>query len=248
MMHHYFWTRIAVDSHLVNQKIPRRSHEDTEKAIALWHSQASKFYERQTVSANFTVCLMYSPSYQYLMDCFQWPDYVQLTTLQCYDWFPRHVRPGAEVTMSRLDCDDSFSIDLFEYLNELPKLYDKHTLILYFWVRQYHVARRQLTKPLFFKTPQFATIYYPEFPRLEPVKDDGRPGKKTMFPTAPFYGIVGNHGKYPQQPHVDAPGVYALMRETGINVVNKVGSVGRGMVRPEFESRPDPRFVGCPVG
>lgn len=242
-MMHYFWTRLAVDSHLVNQKIERRPDDVTARAIELWLNRSSKFYEGQTVDAPFKVMLMVSESYKHVWSAYKFPPYAELTTLQVYDWGPRVIESGAEVTLTRLDCDDSYSVDLFEFLATLPG-YRQHLRVLYYWMRQYHVATRRMTAPVLTAAPQFCSIYYPAFPEVKPTRDDGKPGKPTMETTAPFYGIVGNHGKFPQQPHIDAPGCYALMRETGYNVVNRCGSRLKGSPVPVTWDRvPDPRFI-----
>jgi len=236
-MIHYFWTRIALDTTAINKTLPVRTAVQHAAACRMWLRHSRKFYENQTVHQPFRVVLGYSEKWKPVLDGFNWPDYVRFTTLDICDWLRENATVGVPTTISRVDADDSYSLDLFEMLEAIMSPRVERTMMLYHWVKQYDMVRGLVGKPIRHLCPQFATVYFPQFPMTN--------ARQTVrhIPGNPFYGVVGNHGRYIDQPYVEPPGCYALLRLTGQNAINRWGTIGHGIVPPEIDKTADPRFI-----
>lgn len=236
-MKHYVWTRLAVDTASINARLPERKANEHDAAIRLWHQHARLFYEHQTVDADLTVVLTYSPRWRDLVLAYRYPGYVRLTTTDITGWIRRNVPLSKPVTLTRCDADDSYSTDWLEMLEHEMHPHTKRTHLLYYMHRQYDYTRGLLSAPLRHKCPQFSSVYFPVFPALSAAETERH------LPGNPLFGLVGNHGRFPSEPHVEAPGCYALLRVTGFNAVNCWGTVGRGREKVAIEAEADPRFV-----
>lgn len=251
---HYVWTRIAVLPSAVTKGLEPRTPERIAWDCRFWLDYSSKFYERQTKDVPFTVCLMHHDTYADVLRQFDWPKYVKLVNQECSDWFAENIKPGERVTLTRIDSDDSYSVDFFEYLDSFD--FPARVLALHKLQRQYDVLGRRLSQPVYHERPAFATIYYPSFPVIDGDRANGTtlllahdpdPTCKTPgvgIAGGPFYGVIGNHGRYPQTPHVTTPGCHVLHRLTGQNPVSRLGVLGWRTVVLKWEECLDPRFVG----
>ena len=236
-MIHYFWTRVAQDTAAINKRLPVRTAVQHEAACRMWLDHSSKFYEHQTLDRPFKVVLGHSERWRPVIDSFFWPAYVEHTTLDICTWLQCNATVGQQCTISRVDADDSFSLDLIAMLEQTMGPRTERTMMLYHWLKHYDMTRGLVSKPIRHLCPQFATVYFPEFPKTHPDQT------RKHVPGNPFYGVVGNHGNYTQQPYIEPDGCYALLRLTGINAINRWGTIGHGIVKPELETAEDTRFI-----
>ena len=236
-MTHYFYTRIALDTAAINKTLPVRTAAQHEAACRMWLRHSRKFYENQTIDRPFRVVLGYSDKWKSILDSFDWPDYVTFTTGDICDWLRENVSVCKPTTVSRVDADDSYSLDLFEMLDTVMPPKSERTMMLYHWVKQYDMVNGRVGKPIRHLCPQFATVYFPQFPVTNP-RQTAR-----HIPGNPFYGVVGNHGRYIDQPYIEPNGCYALLRLAGQNAINRWGTIGHGIEKPVIDTSADPRFI-----
>jgi len=254
-MTHYFWTRIACHGpRSVHGNFPVRSVEETEWHVRFWRDYAGKFYEHQTKDAPFTVCLRYDPEYEGLVKSFDWPQYVILTTAEVYEWLPANVKPGARITATAVDADDSYSVDFLEYLSSLTL--PARMLLIHHRLRQYHVPTGRLSQQVYHERPNLATIYWPKFPGPTEYDagqkfilrgHDPNPKQRALgvgIGGGEYYGLTGDHGNYPHSPHIATPGCHGLFRITGRNSISAEGVLAWESFVFKPEKQLDPRFVG----
>jgi len=234
-MKHYFFTRIACDARTIYPKSRIRSDAEIRQIIGTWLDYSREFYHSQTVRVPFQVMLRYSNMYRQTVKDFSWPDYCDLHPGWLNEWAAANIPVGEECTLSRVDADDSYSVDFMEYLEQLK--YPKRTLILHKKIKQLRVDTGEWTNVMTHRSPMFATIYFPSWPGFE-YKD--RHGNMDVME-----GIQGNHGKYRTVPHETSPKCFALMRITGRNAANRWKTLGvRNINDVTVTKEPDPRFVG----
>lgn len=209
-----------------------RSPEETERSIRLWFDEARLFYERQTQPAPFRVVLRYHDDYADVVESFDYPDWAETSLLAPDDWLRRNVPVGQACALSRIDSDDSFANDYFEYLAEVrASRTDEPCLVAHRILRQYHLGRRELSVPMIYrKSLSFATILAPSF---DPAMD--------------LTGVTGHHHSYFRRPHMTPDRDYALQRITDRNAYNAWGARGwfRTLDGGAFRTESCGRYVGC---
>lgn len=228
---HLFFTRLAVRAGAVARGRRDRSPENIRRYVDLWHDAASAFYARQTVRSDFRVVLFYDSLYEAVVKSRPLPHWAEASRGFYPEWLERHPGlVGKPVYLTRLDADDSYSVDFFEVLSALRL--ERRTLILHKRFKQYDLRTQALTNQLRHPSPHFATVY---FPRLPPFNSDTLDA---------FTGIVGDHTRYSARPHIEAPGCLALERITGFNVDNQFMKVWGTRRDVGISADLDPRFVG----
>ena len=244
---HYVWTRIALTSAEVDLNTSRLgdlSDEDMAQNIVLWLTRSSKFYEQQTVDVPFKVLLQASERYRHVVESFQWPEYTELVYDEAHalTWAAHNLTDGEQCTFSRLDSDDSFSVDLFEMLDGTI---DCDHILVYHTYRQYNTVTGELTRMQHHYAPMFATRYIKHW---SPISEEGLVAMngKGNHENCQLTGVVGNHATYPSHElAVSAHGCFAMQRITGRNVASRFGVIGRDRMEVvPLCDRLDPRFVG----
>jgi hypothetical protein len=198
--------------------------------IKLWLEKASLFYTRQTAPLDFRVVLLYDDRYADVVSEFTYPVWSCLSTDSVTQWLNAHA--SGPVTLTRIDADDSFSVDFFDYLRSLS--FQERTLILYKRLRHYDISRRILSEELWHPSPHFATLYFPDLPKLDEHENAGR---------GILRGIHGDHSTYHRHAHVVPEKCYALARITGRNIYNRYGLIMASHKHPKPACLDD-RFVG----
>lgn len=252
-MIHYFFTNLACRYSQLQDVTPRsrlradrrahfsrtaaatsfsRTFEETERSIRLWFDEASLFYERQTLPEPFRVVLRYHEDYAEVVRSFRYPEWAKLSLDAPDDWIRKHVASGQTCTLSRVDSDDSFSNDYFEYLADVRSTSAQDLqLVLHRILRQYRVDSRELSVPMIYrKSLAFASIFVPHF-----------------IPEMDLTGVVGHHHSYVDRPHVSPERDYVLQRITERNAFNDWG-VKRWMKTLDggpFRSEWCDRYAGC---
>ena len=216
-MNHVFVTRIAVrlggKARLTKTRMKQYDNinDRLSDIINYWLQHANKFYTRQTVDDPFQVYLVYSKQYENVVKSFTYPDWCRLTTDKyihrvaskaVYDAYD-----GKALSVSRIDADDWYSDDYFEYLNEDHEYTNKvkqYTCHLHKWIRMYDRQTSKISTPQHFSSPGFASVTIPNF-------------RKNMI----SYGIeMWPHGDIKRRPHYTPDAIYG-MQSVGCNVVNK---------------------------
>lgn len=265
-MRHIIFTRLALDDvcpkHLELQRGDRTesmwgSRKPVKHVIAVWRQIASQCYEAQTVPLDFSVVLLYSKCNTDLVDAHKWPHWVRLCEARDHSdeerrggidaithWVRDNVSAGEQISMSRIDADDSWATDWFEFLQTLPKRYDERTLLLYHLQMQYEMSNDLLAGPFWHPSPMFATVYWPAFPADYSVDiAEGVDGS--------LFGVLGNHAKYASVKHVGVPRCYVMQRFGMIgnrhsNIMSRFGYIGNRRLEymeTQVHGR-DARFVG----
>jgi len=236
-MRHFFFTRIAVEGKLIHPSYPNVEDAVIRDYIELWLNQSSKFYEENGFKGEVKVGLWYSRFYAHVLADYEFPDYVDLTTEHPAHWIRNNCVNTGQVTITRLDADDSYSVDLWRILEERLHNESQDKLILYKKIHQYDVETDTFYEPMWHSSPMFATIYRSD---LKPFDADACIRKDA----APLLGIIGNHGKYHLATHDTPEMAYALMRITGWNKQNRLGLMGRTRNNLSPTSKGRHRFVG----
>ena len=228
---HIFFTRLALLADHVSQGYRCRSPEQVRKYVNLWHDASSKFYIHQTIKTRFRVVLLYNPIYEAEVRARPIPYWAEAYPGFCDAWLRQHKELlGQKVFLTRVDADDSYSIDFMERVVALGLT--EHALILHKKFKQYDLATQTLTVPMRHLSPHFATVHFPELPAFSESTVDQ------------FIGVHGNHTEYYKRPHLELEGCFALERITGYNVINRpIKSSGHGKAVVVGEAN-DPRFVG----
>jgi len=228
---HVFFTRLALRAGAIASGRGTRHLNHIRRYVDLWHDASSVFYTHQTVEAGFRVVLFYDALYAEAVHARPLPHWAEAFCGFYPAWLARHTElAGKPVYLTRLDADDSYSIDFFEALASL-KL-QQHTLILHKRFKQYDLRTDKLTNQLRHPSPHFATVYFPEFPQFGPDTADA------------FTGVFGDHTRYSARAHVEAPGCLALERITGFNVDNQFMKVWGTKRDVGVSAALDPKFVG----
>ena len=257
-MRHIIFTRIALDfvcpkHHQLHNGDRTESwwgsRKPVKRVIKIWRQLSSQSYEYQTVKADVKVVLLYSECNQDLMDAHSWPSWCELLKVDVpaegiAHWCKDNIKAGERITTTRIDADDSWSIDFFKYLNSMD--YAERTLILYKRHHQYDIATDRLTSILWHPSPMFATIYWPSFPSdYDPEAAAGKTGS--------LLGVLGNHAWYAEVPHVEAERTYVIRRfdtshENFSNIMSRFGYIGNNRLdKAEYiaqNSRVNDRFFG----
>ena len=219
-MQHFFFTRLAV--RMVNNKnlgmlLNTRSkkydniQDRLNDIISYWQKYASKFYDQQTVDDPFHVYLIYSPAYVDIVKSFDYPKWVTLTTDTNIDRC-RNLKmfipvDNNKLSISRIDADDWYSSDYFEYLNrdfEFTYPGKNLTVHLHKWVVQLNRLSTKLSTPCHFKSPPYGTFTFNKFD-LKHI-----PLNMPLWP----------HGNLIKYKHIIPKEIYAL-QSVGLNVINK---------------------------
>ena len=235
-MTHLFITRLAVAK--VHPGHPTASPDRIRAIIKLWLEKASLFYTEQTQRSEFKVVLLYDSLHEATVKEFSYPAWAEPTVQPFQCWLGQQKFAGKPVTLSRVDADDSYSVDFFAYLDSLD-FEAPRTLILHKKYLQYNMSSKLMLGPLHHYTPHFATLHFQSFP------DFGQPNiEPLMRGDSVLHGIFGNHGSYHSRPHVTSPQCFALERITGWNVYNRFGKVFEKKVETEPYAELNERFVG----
>ena len=242
-MIHFFQTRLAIDrGDLLGGRQAPVGNEHIAFLAKIWLEKASMFYERQTVKAEFQVILLCNERYRPLLSALKFPAWAHL----CYDyhsqrrplyWLDEVGATGKQATITRLDADDSYALDFFEFLGGLGARSEEQLFVLHKLFKQYDARNRQLSEEMGCPSPHFATMYFRRIPDWHAV-----PAAQLE---STFRGAMGNHGYYHKYSHIDSgPKCYALERITGRNLGNRRGCILGRKVDARFASELDPRFVG----
>ena len=228
---HIIFTRVGLEE---IGPIKRSSVERTKKYCQLWLKCSSAFYTAQTKAAPFMVAIQYSPRYEGVVRSFTWPEWVKLTThIRMFEFVNQEKLAGQRVLMSRLDADDSYSVNFFEALETEPA-----GLLLHKRFKQFNMATGELTAEMRRNAPHFATLIFDQLPSTLVWEDTA--------------GIDNNHKHLEKFPHRELGGCFCLERVTGFNVGNfwkHIDLVRRGKItaatNPVKSSLElDPSFVG----
>jgi len=213
MMNHIFITRIAVllggkakITH-TKQKIYSTISDRLNDVVKYWQRHASRFYELQSKDDPFKVYLVYSPCYEHIVRSFEFPNWCVLTKDRKIDRIRSpeiyNAYDGQKLSVSRIDADDWYSNDYFEYLNCSANEPGVKTH-LHKNIRLYDRSSKKISVPQPFSSPGFASIVFNEFDKsLIPLNT-------TLWP----------HGDIKRRPHVTPEHTYC-MQSVGCNVVNK---------------------------
>ncbi len=214
-MTHLFITRIAVELG-GSARITKTQHREysspndrIDNIIKYWLSHASKFYTRQTKDCPFRVYLIYSGKYKDVIMSHTFPEWVTLSTNKNLD------RPTGKVyekyldqriSVSRIDADDWYSDDYFDYLSTDHKptdLTNNTTTVLHQSIRFFCRYRQVVSKPVYFPSPPFGSIIF------------------NKYLDAPILRFrLWPHGNIIKRPHL-VPDKCHAMQSVGCNVVNK---------------------------
>lgn len=262
-MKHYIFTRIALECICPKHRELKQgdhtqsmwgSRKPVQYVIDTWRNVSSLCYTEQTTSVDFQVVLLYSQVNADLLLQHQWPKWVSFCRAETEDlngrdnppqaivnWVNENVTKDEPVTLSRIDADDSWSVDWFSFIERLS--FRERTLLLYNWQMQYDIADDLLAGPFYHPSPMFSTIYYPRVPEFTYETARGENGE--------LLGVLGNHAWYQHAQHVEVEGCYALMRFGKIgdrhsNIMSRFGYIGnRKLEDMEIaEGGRDSRFVG----
>ena len=215
-MNHLFITRLAVE--LGGKANPLRArnrayvdiNDRLQDIIKYWLDHATKFYTQQTVDQPFSVYLVYSTKYRDVVTSFNYPKWVQLIIDKNFDRLNNRQlmksHEGKRLSVSRVDADDWYSNDLFEYLDQDHETtWEKYlTAHLYKRVRIYDRLGKRVSTPAQFSSPGFCSYTIPRF------NTDMSPLPFKMWP----------HGNIKRRPHLSIVRDYC-MQSVGCNVVNK---------------------------
>jgi hypothetical protein len=217
-MHHVFITRLAVD-----MRKPKKSNFDRlrrmfdtiedriDNIITYWQEHASQFYTNQTIDSPFTVYLVYSPVYESVVRSYSFPEWAIPVTVTDLDRITHpHIYDRYDMkslSVSRLDADDWYANDYFEYLerdHEIGYIDKQLTIHLHKFVNQYNRSSKLLSGPVRFSSPGFASITFNEF-------------RKSYMPVNMRLWPHGSIKKYKHQTPTELYGIQSV----GLNVVNK---------------------------
>lgn len=235
---HWIFTRIACDARTINKSEPRPD-EHIEKIIRTWIDFSGTVYNTWWKNRqDFRVLLRYSDRYAHLIKKIWWDNWAILTPEFPHENVAALVRDGDFCTMSRVDADDSYSIDFLDHLDRYMKTAPPgKSLLLHKRIRQVNTLDgHKMTEEMVHKCPMFSTIVWK--PWVAP--DDMRVGERHGPPE--LLGLIGNHGKFHELPHEELPECVALMRITGINAANQLGLMGREWKEVNYAREWDPRF------
>lgn len=212
-MNHIFVTRMAVVlggrariTKTLNKQYdtPRDRIDDI---IKYWFDVASKFYTQQTVDQSFKVYVVYSQCYEDVVRSYTYPEWCVLTCDKSIDKM-RNVGDFKEyndmpLSLSRVDADDWYSNDYFEYMSATPG--DEYlTTHLHKRIRLYNRNTNKISTPQRFSSPGFASITFPKF------NVNRLPTNLPLWP----------HGNIKRRQHFTPNKIYCV-QSVGCNVVNK---------------------------
>ena len=212
-MNHVFITRIAVVlggkarvTH-TKQKIYSTIKDRLNDVIQYWQDHASKFYELQTIDNPFKLYPVYSPCYEDVVRSFDYPDWCVLTTNRMVDRTKHpdiyNAHHDQKLSVTRVDADDWYSNDYFDYLNRCASLAGQHTY-LHKKIRLYDRISNKISTPQPFSSPGFASMVFNTFDKYK------IPLNTSLWP----------HGDIKRRPHTTPEEIYC-MQSVGCNVVNK---------------------------
>lgn len=216
-MNHVFITRMAVILG-GSAKLKRTKHREYDTVndrlndiIKYWFNHASKFYTSQTVDHPFVLYIVYSEHYKDVVLSYNWPDWCILTRNKDIDHINDKSIFGAydnkPLSVSRIDADDWYSNDYFEYLSQDHKLtHNKHFYTTHLHKELYLFDRyhNRISVPVKFSSPGFASITFSKF----------------MTGLLPLNTGLWPHGMIKRRPHYTPEEKYGI-QSVGCNVVNK---------------------------
>jgi hypothetical protein len=228
-MNHIFITRLAV--YIASRRNPPEKVLQTRckvydciedrisDIIKYWLVHASRFYTQQTIDHPFKVMLVYDPMYENTVKQFNFPSWVELTTDIKIDRLGTHSKflsqyDNSKLSVSRIDADDWFSNDYFEYLaqDHPPTITrEDHELSVHLHKRiiQYQRSEKwsqpRVSNPVRFSSPGFASYTFNNFNTK-----DLRSFGLRLWP----------HGNIKKYNHITPETIYGL-QSVGINVANK---------------------------
>jgi hypothetical protein len=187
--------------------------ERLEDIIRYWFDHASKFYTQQTVDHPFKVYIVYSKCYESIVRSFTFPKWCELVEykhknidrVNSIEYYSKY--NNQPVSISRIDADDWYSDDYFDYLSSDCELTDPGrnlTTHLHKWLRLYNRQTGEISLPQHFSSPGFATNTF------KPMDTSQIPMHLSLWP----------HGNIKRSPHITPSNIFC-MQSVGCNVVNK---------------------------
>jgi hypothetical protein len=197
--------------------------ERIEDIVKYWFAHGSKFYTQQTVDHQFKVYIVYSKCYEKIVRSFTFPEWCILTESKDIDKINNPTfyteYNNQQLSVTRVDADDWYSNDYFEYLSRDHKPTDpnrKLTTHLHKWIRLYDRTTGQVSTPQHFSSPGFASMTFNSF------NTKHIPMRLALWP----------HGNIKRRPHTTPEDIYGI-QSVGCNVVNKW----------RYSCKPEPHFA-----
>lgn len=215
-MNHIFITRLAVvlggkaSITKTKNKLYDSPVDRIRDVIEYWFNHASKFYTQQTVDHNFKVYLVYSDRYRDVVKSYAYPEWCVLTRDKRVDTVRENISGyyyNDSLSVTRIDADDWYSNDYFEYLaqdHEITDMDNMNTTHLHKRVHLFNRTNLLISQPQQFSSPGFASVTFKKLDRSK------LPINLKLWP----------HGSIKHRKHLTPSEIYG-MQSVGCNVVNK---------------------------